>query len=52
MNIIKVIHYDSGNYIWASGQVKNNMSVPTQSTPIGVLLHTTGANNPNLKRYV
>lgn len=52
MNIIQCLHTESGNYLWSSGQVKNNTKYKIQSTPIGVLLHTTGANNSTLKRYV
>lgn len=51
-NKVVCIHYDSGNYLWASGQVKNNMSVKPQSTPVGIVLHSTGENTTALKRYV
>ena len=33
--------------------VKNDCyKAAQQMTPIGIVLHSTGANNPNLKRYV
>lgn len=52
MNLIQCIHYDSGNYIWASGEVENKMNVPTQATPVGIVLHSTGDSAKDLKRYV
>lgn len=52
MNLIKCIHYDSGNYLWASGQVKNVSGKKTQSTPVGIVLHSTGEGTVALKRYV
>lgn len=52
MNLVKCIHYDSGNYLWASGQVKNVSGKKTQSTPVGIVLHSTGEGTVALKRYV
>ena len=52
MNKVVCIHYDSGNYLWCSGQVKNNTKYKTQSTPVGIVLHSTGENTVVLRRYV
>jgi len=52
MELIKCIHYDSGNYLWCSGQVKNKTNYRTQSAPTGIVLHSTGEGTVALKRYV
>ena len=51
-NLVTCIHYDSGNYLWSSGQVKNNTKYKIQSDPVGIVLHSTGEGTVYLKRYV
>ena len=38
-------------YARSSGAFKRNRTMPAGS-PAGIIIHSTGANNPNLKRYV
>lgn len=52
MDLLKCILYDSGNYRWCSGVVENTSNVPTQSQPVGIVLHSTGDSTTHLKRYV
>ena len=38
-------------YAKNNGAYKTNKAMPN-NTPMGIIVHSTGVNNPNLKRYV
>ena len=38
-------------YARSSGAFKTPRPMP-QGSPVGIIIHSTGADNPNLKRYV
>ena len=47
MKLIKCIHYDSKCY-----KTKGGSSAKKPPNPVGIVVHSTGVNNPSLARYV